>query len=63
MAQWLKALVALPEDLGSRFSYQFTRDNLKLSVIPAPGNLITAQRHARRKNTKCAHNKINYCLK
>jgi hypothetical protein len=43
MAQQLKALTVLSEDLGSIPSTYMAAH--KLSVIPVPGNLIPSHRH------------------
>jgi hypothetical protein len=45
MAQQLREMAALPEDLGS------IRSNTQLSATPFPRDLTTVHRHAWRQNT------------
>ena len=49
MAQWLRVLAALPEDLG--FNSQHPHGSSQLSIISVPGYLTHSHRHTHRQNT------------
>jgi hypothetical protein len=55
MAQWLRALAALPEDLGSSPNMHIAVHTLP--VIPVPKDLMSSHRHACRRNTNAHKNK------
>ena len=54
MAQQLRALVALPEDLDSIPSTHMAAHN---SVAPEPGDLTPSHRHTHKQNTNAIKNK------
>ena len=60
MAQWLRVLVALPEDPGSIPSIHMAAHDC---LTPVPGDLAFSFRHSGRQNTNAHKIKINKSLK
>jgi hypothetical protein len=61
VAQRLRALTALPADLG--FNFQHPHGGSQMPVTPVSGNPTPSHRHARRQNTDAHEIKIKKSIK